>query len=260
MLVDSHCHLDCLDLSAHDGDLSKALLAAKNNDVAYMLCVCIDLVNYPKVLEIARDYPNIFASVGLHPNVDVNESIDVAELTALASDPQVVAIGETGLDHYRQQEKPAWQQQRFCDHIQTAKQVQKPLIIHSRAAREDTVRIMREQNAAQVGGVMHCFTETWEMAQACLDLGFYISFSGIITFKNTQELQQIVKKIPADRILIETDSPYLAPEPYRGKTNQPAYVRYVAEKIAQLRSTSYAAIAEQTTENFFRLFKVNPVD
>lgn len=255
MLVDSHCHLDCLDLSAYDGDLDKALRAAKDNDVAYMLCVCIDLINYPKVLHIARSYPDIVASVGVHPNVCVSEEISEAELIKLAEDPQVVALGETGLDYYRQQGELSWQQQRFCTHIQVARKVQKPLIIHSRAAREDTLAIMREQQANQIGGVMHCFTESWEMARQCLDLGFYISFSGIVTFKNAKDLQETAKKVPLDRILIETDSPYLAPEPHRGKTNQPAYVRYVAEKIAALRNTTYDKIAAQTTENFFRLFK-----
>ncbi|MEE9451669.1 MAG: TatD family hydrolase, partial [Gammaproteobacteria bacterium] len=221
MLIDSHCHLNCLDLTAYDNDLSQVLAAAKANNVGFMLCVCIDLDNYPDVLAIAKAHPNIAASVGVHPNVVLEQEVAVETLVKLAEDENVVAIGETGLDYYRSQGDLSWQQQRFCNHMEVAKQVDKPLIIHSRAAREDTLALMREHNAEQIGGVMHCFTETWEMAKQCLDLGFYISFSGIVTFKNAQDLQQVAKKVPLDRLLVETDSPYLAPEPYRGKSNQP---------------------------------------
>lgn len=254
MLVDSHCHLDRIDLAPYDGAVANALAAAKDNDVDYMLCVSIDLEKYPAVRELAETYANVFASVGVHPNETDCHDPSVDELVELASHPRVVAVGETGLDYYRSQGDISWQQERFRRHIRAAKLVNKPLIIHTRNAREDTVRILQEEGAHQVGGVFHCFTESWEMAQQGMALNFVISFSGIVTFKNARELQQVAKQVPLDSILVETDAPFLAPVPYRGKPNVPAYVRHVAEFIAELRELDYASVAKQTTENFFRVF------
>jgi TatD DNase family protein len=254
LLVDSHCHLDRLDLEPFGGKLEGALENAREHGVGHMLCVCIDLEHFIDVLEPARAHNNIFASVGVHPNERDGEEPDVERLVELADDPNVVAIGETGLDYFRTEEKMDWQQQRFRNHIAAAKQTGKPLIIHMRDATDDTLRIMREESAGDAGGVMHCFVEDWEAAKKAMDLGFYISFSGIVTFKNATELKDVAKKMPADLMLVETDSPYLAPTPYRGKSNQPAYVKYVAEHIAELRNESVEKITETTTENFFRLF------
>ncbi len=259
MLVDSHCHLDCLDLTDYGGDLNKVLQAARDVGVEHILCVCIDLDNFPAVLAIAKQHAWINASVGVHPNDAAgSEAVSVAQLLDLANDAKVVAIGETGLDYYRSEGDLAWQHNRFRYHIQAAKQSNKPLIIHSRSAKEDTLRIMEAENAREIGGVMHCFTEDWDMAQRAIDLNFYISFSGIVTFKNAKQLHEVAQRVPLDRMLIETDAPYLAPVPYRGKTNQPAYVKYVAEHIAQLRDIEYAEVAAQTTQNFYRLFNVKP--
>jgi TatD DNase family protein len=254
LLVDSHCHLDRLDLEPFGGKLEGALENAREHGVGHMLCVCIDLEHFNDVLEPASTHNNIFASVGVHPNERDGEEPDVERLIGLAADPNVVAIGETGLDYFRTEEKMDWQQQRFRNHIAAAKQTGKPLIIHMRDATDDTLRIMREESAGDAGGVMHCFVEDWEAAKKAMDLGFYISFSGIVTFKNATELKDVAKKMPADLMLVETDSPYLAPTPYRGKSNQPAYVKYVAEHIAELRNESVEKITETTTENFFRLF------
>lgn len=256
MIVDSHCHLDCLDLDKYDGVLQSALDAAAANGVEHFLCVCIDLDNFPKVLSIAEQYPNIHASVGLHPNHKDDPSPSVEQLLELSQHPKIVAIGETGLDYYYHKEDNEWQRTRFRYHIQAAKQCDKPLIIHTRDAREDTIAIMKEEGAE--AGVMHCFTETWDMAKAALDLNFYISFSGIVTFKNAQALKEVAKKVPLDRILIETDSPYLAPVPFRGKPNEPAYVKHVADYLAELRGESFDKIAEVTTANFYRLFGIEP--
>jgi TatD DNase family protein len=255
-LVDSHCHLDQLDLTAHADSLANAVLHAKNNGIGHMLCVCITLEDFPAVLDIAKSYPNISASVGLHPNeqnVPLEPSAD--DLINLAKDEKIVAIGETGLDYFRSTGDVEWQRERFRQHIQAAKTLDKPLIIHTRQAKEDTLKVMREEDARTASGVMHCFTEDWETASAAMDLNFYISISGIVTFKSATEIQDVAKRVPLDRLLIETDSPYLAPIPYRGKPNEPAYVRYVAEFIANLRGISVEALAEATTENFFRLFK-----
>lgn len=256
MLVDSHCHLDRLDLSSYAGDLAGALNAAKHNGVEHFLCVCIDLENFPKIREIAYQHDAIQISVGLHPTDPVDIEPTVEDLLRLARDPKVIAIGETGLDYYRCQGDMTWQQQRFRRHIQAAKDIKKPLIIHTRQAPEDTLKIMQEEGASDVGAVMHCFTESWETAEKALALGFYISFSGIITFQNAKELHEVVKKVPLERILIETDSPYLAPVPYRGKPNEPAYVRYVAERIAELKQIEFETVAEVTTRNFFELFNI----
>jgi TatD DNase family protein len=254
MLVDSHCHLDCLDLSEYQGDLTAALAAAAADDVSHMLCVCIDLTNLPAVLATAEQYTHVFASVGVHPNVTDEAEPTIEQLVELAHHPKVVAIGETGLDYYRSSGDLHWQQDRFRRHIHAAQTVKKPLIIHSRQAREDTVQIMREEQADRTGGVMHCFTEDWDMAKRCLDLGFYISCSGVVTFNNAESLRDVIGKVPLDRLLIETDSPYLAPVPFRGKPNEPKYVKYVAQKVAELKKISYEEVAEVTTANFFKLF------
>jgi len=253
-LVDSHCHLDQLDLTHHSGDLVNALKHADENHVKHMLCVCITLENFPDVLRVAKNYPHISASVGLHPNEIVTHEPTADDLVVLAQEEKVVAIGETGLDYYRSTGEIEWQKERFRQHIRAAKKTNKPLIVHSRQAKEDTLKILQEENAQAVGGVLHCFTEDWQMAQAAMDLNFYISFSGIVTFKNALDIQDVAKRMPLNRMLIETDSPYLAPNPFRGKPNEPAYVRYVAEFISQLRGIDVVELAQYTTENFFRLF------
>ncbi len=255
-LVDTHCHLDQLDLTKYEGDLEKALELAKKEGVTHFLNVCITLKDFPAVLNIAKKHPNIYASVGLHPNernIDSEPTAD--DLVRLAADKKIIAIGETGLDYYRSTGETEWQRARFREHIRAAKKVKKPIIVHTREAKDDTIQIMREEQAQDVGGIMHCFTEDWAMAKDAMDLNFYISFSGIVTFKNAVQIQDVAKKMPLDRILVETDSPYLAPNPHRGKTNEPAYVRYVAEYIANLRGMDPETLAAKTTENFFRLFK-----
>jgi len=253
-LVDSHCHLNLLDLTPDNGDLNSVITRAQKNGVHYMLNVCVKLADFPQVLKTAQAYPFVGASVGIHPNEE-GEEIDEAALIKLAQPEKVIAIGETGLDYYRSTGDVEWQRERFRTHIRAAKIVQKPLIIHTRNAKQDTIQIMQEMNADQVGGVMHCFSEDLETANLALDLGFYISFSGIITFKNAVMTQEIAKQIPLDRILIETDAPYLAPIPHRGKPNEPSYVRHTAEFIAALRNITIDELAEQTTQNFFRLFR-----
>ena len=257
-LVDSHCHLDRLDLSPWDGELDGALAQAMEQGVGYFLCVSIDLEHYPELLAMAQKDPRIAVSVGVHPNERKGREPDAEELIALAAQPQVVAIGETGLDYFRCKEGEEggleWQRERFRQHIAAAKGSGKPLIIHMRDATEDTLRLLREEGADEVGGVMHCFVEDWAVAKRALDLNFDISFSGIVTFNSAKALKEVARKMPAERMLVETDAPYLAPVPHRGKPNYPAYVRHVAESIAQLRNTQWEAIAEQTTENFFRRF------
>jgi TatD DNase family protein len=220
-----------------------------------MLCIGVTIEAFPEVRALAHAHRNVFASVGVHPNEREVHDPDVAELVALADDDRVVAIGETGLDYYRSSGDLAWQHERFRAHIHAAKQSRKPLVIHTRESAADTLRIMREESAGEARGVMHCFTESWEVARAALDLDFYISFSGIVTFKSADALRDVAKKVPTNRLLVETDSPYLAPVPYRGKTNEPAYVKHVAECIAAVRETTPEAIAEQTTANFFDLFR-----
>lgn len=254
MFVDSHCHLDQLDLSAYEGDLSNALNMAHDLGISHMLCVCITLKDFPAMLKIVESYSDVSASVGLHPNeMDIEKEPVASDLVTLAQHTKVVAIGETGLDYYRSQGDLEWQRERFRQHILASKKTQKPLIVHMRQATEDTLRILREEHAE--AGVMHCFTEDWAAAKAALDLGFYISFSGIVTFQNAKIIQEVAKTIPLEKMLIETDSPYLAPVPFRGKPNQPGYVRYVAEYIAALRQITVEELAEQTTKNFFELFK-----
>lgn len=223
--------------------------------VGHALCISVTLAEFPQVLAVAEAYDNIYASVGVHPDYEDEGEISVEELVKRAQHPKVVAIGETGLDYFRLTGDLEWQRERFRNHIRAAIEVDKPLIIHTRAAAEDTIRILREENAQMVGGVMHCFTESLDVAKQAIDLGFYISFSGIVTFKNAANLKEVAKQVPLDRILVETDSPYLAPVPFRGKTNQPAYVKYVAEEVAALRGIPFEELAEATTNNFFRLFK-----
>ena len=251
-LTDSHCHLN---FELLRNNLPQVLQNARDNGVGHMLCIGVTLEKFPEVIALARDYPNIFASVGVHPDEQAGCDPTVEQLVALAQDPRVVGIGETGLDYFRLKGDLRWQQERFRRHIRAARLINKPLIVHTREAAADTLQILREEGADQVGGVMHCFTESWETARTALDLGFHISFSGIVTFRNADALRAVAIQVPADRLLIETDAPYLAPAPYRGKTNEPALVRYVAEQIAHLRGVSVDEIAAITTENFFRLFR-----
>jgi len=252
MLVDSHCHLNFSELVQN---MDQVLDHMHKQEVGHALCVSVTLDKFPEVLAIAEQYPNIFASVGVHPDYEDIQEPTLEELIRLADHPRVIAIGETGLDYFRLTGDLAWQRERFRIHIRAAKATGKPLIIHTRNAAEDTLRIMREEGAAEVGGVMHCFTESWEVAQAAIEMGFYISFSGIVTFKNAQALKQVAQLVPLDKILVETDSPYLAPIPFRGKTNQPGYVRHVAEEVARLRDIPMQQLIDATTVNFFTLFK-----
>lgn len=254
-LVDSHCHLDRLDLEPYNNSFEKLVQDTIESGVEHMLCVCIDTENYQSMLSLVEDYPTISVSVGVHPNDQERHEPEPEELAILANHPKNLAIGETGLDYFRSEGDLSWQQDRFRRHIQAAKLCNKPLIIHTRDAREDTIRIMQEEGAGECGGVMHCFTENWDMASKALDMGFYLSFSGIITFNSAKDLREVVKKVPEERLMIETDAPYLAPVPKRGKPNYPAYVRYVAECMAETRDISFEEIARITKENFKRLFK-----
>lgn len=251
-LVDSHCHLDFEPLG---GQLAEVLARARDNGVGHMLCVSVTLENYPKIQAITEQYSHVFSSVGVHPNEREGRDPDVDELVKLAANPRVIAIGETGLDYYRSQGDMRWQQDRFRRHIRAARQARKPLIIHTRDAAADTLTILREENAAEAGAVMHCFTESWDVAKAAMDLGFYISFSGIVTFANATALREVAAKVPDDRLLVETDAPYLAPVPYRGKTNEPAYVKHVAERLAEVRGVTLEHVATVTTQNFFNFFQ-----
>ena len=254
MLVDSHCHLDRLKLDQFDGELGDVLDLARSRGVGKFLCVGISLDNADRVVEIAGQYDDVVCSVGVHP-LDVDSGLaDVEKLIALSAQPNVVALGETGLDYYYSTETQEIQQQSFTAHLQAAAQAGLPVIVHTRDAREDTIDLIREHGSREHAGVLHCFTESWEMAKAALDLNYYISLSGIVTFKNAEELRDVARKIPLERLLVETDSPYLAPVPYRGKPNIPAYVREVAEFIAELRGLAYEELAEITTQNFYRLF------
>ena len=251
MLVDSHCHLDFPELA---GAIDAVLAAMRENGVTHALCVSVTLEDFPRVRALAERHPELYASVGVHPDYPDVPEVTVEELLRLAEHPRIIAIGETGLDYFRIKGDCEWQRERFRRHIHAARACGKPLIIHTREAAADTLAIMRAEGADRVGGVMHCFTETWEVAQAALDLGFHISFSGIVTFKNARALKDVAQRVPLERMLIETDSPYLAPVPYRGKTNQPALVKHVAEEIARLRTLSLDDVGRATSENFFRLF------
>ncbi len=257
--VDSHCHLDMLDLTEFDDHMDNVIKRAGDNQVTDILSISVDLESFPAVLETARQYPNVYASVGLHPCHSPENSVSVEQLSQLADDTKVVAIGETGLDYYMndgtdpRNNNFAWQRERFRTHIRSAIEIQKPLIIHTRDAREDTLKILKEEGAHRIGGIMHCFVEDIDTAQQALDMGFYLSFSGIVTFKNAKSIQEVAKMVPDERLLIETDSPYLTPVPKRGKKNQPAYVAYIGEFLAQLRGCSVEHIAKITRENYFKL-------
>lgn len=258
MLVDSHCHLNFIELAEFDNKLSNVLDAARQNGVEHFLSVCVDLSDFPELCKIAETYPDVSISVGLHPNSEIEKEPDAEQLITMAAHPRCIAIGETGLDYYRTETKEAREQQRqrFRAHIQAALQTSKPLIIHTRQAAEDTLTVLEEEGAAAIGGVMHCFSEDWSIAQRALDLNFYISMSGIVTFKNATLLHDVAQKVPLDRLLIETDSPYLAPVPFRGKQNHPALVKHVAETVAKLRQVDYETIARETSANFYRCFRL----
>ncbi len=251
MFVDSHCHLDFPDLAT---DLPDILDSMSVNRVGHALVVAVSKPEWSRIRELVAPHDNLYASVGVHPDYPDTEEPTVDDLVAAAQDPKVVAIGETGLDYYRGNEPFDWQRERFRVHIRASRQCGLPLIIHTRSAAEDTLRIMAEEGAQEVGGVMHCFTESWEVAEAAMALNFHISFSGIVTFRNAVDLQEVARRVPLERMLIETDSPYLAPVPFRGKRNDPSKVRHVAEKIADLRGIPLAEVEESTTANFFDLF------
>ena len=254
MLVDSHCHLNFPELA---GRVDEALELMRANGVTHALCVSVTLEDFPQIQAIAERYPHVYGSVGVHPDYPDVPLVAEADLLERASHPKIIAIGETGLDYFRIKGDTEWQRERFRTHIRAARRCRKPLIIHMREAAEDTLRIMGEEGAGEVGGVMHCFTGTWEVARAALALGFHISFSGIVTFKNAAPLREVARQVPLERMLIETDSPYLAPVPYRGKTNEPALVKHVAEEIARLRGITLEEVGAATSANFFRLFNVN---
>ncbi len=250
-LVDSHCHIPMIEM---DGGVAAILHAAKQSEVEQMLCVNIDIQGYATVQALAAQYQEIVSSVGIHPNTLLEKEISTQDLVRLGADPGIVAIGETGLDYFRSSGDLDWQRDRFKYHIHAARETGKPLIVHCREAKEDVLSILEAERANDVGGVMHCFVEDLDTAKRAMDLNFYISFSGIVTFKNATTLQDVARQIPDHALLIETDSPYLAPVPYRGKQNQPAYVRYVAEFLAELRGVSLQHLAQVTTSNFNKLF------
>ncbi len=250
MFVDSHCHIDFKDYA---GELPRLLSEMQSHAVTHAMVICVTMPDREQVLDTAMQAENLFATVGTHPDYEDTPEPSVADLVRYAEHPKIRAIGETGLDYFRLEGDLEWQRERFRVHIRAARESGKPLVIHTRSASEDTIRIMREEKAHEAGGVMHCFTESWEVAQAALDMNFHISFSGIVTFKSAKELQQVARNVPLDRMLIETDSPYLAPMPYRGKRNQPAWVKFVAQHVAMLRETSIEAIGGATSENFFKL-------
>lgn len=252
MLVDSHCHLNFPELASNMDAVRAAML---ENQVGHALLISVTLEKFPEVLALAEQYPNFFATVGVHPDYEDEPPFDEQTLLSLANHPKVIGIGETGLDYFRLTGDLEWQRDRFRTHIRAAIQSNLPLIIHTRSAAEDTLRIMREENAQAVGGVMHCFTESYNVAMQAIEMGFYISFSGIVTFKNATALKEVAQQVPLDKILVETDSPYLAPIPFRGKVNQPAYVKHVAEEVARLRNASLDEVMAVSTNNFFSLFR-----
>lgn len=252
MFIDSHCHLDLL--AQEEGGIDLAINNAKESGVDHILCISIDKSSCHQIIDIVNSNTYLSASIGIHPNIEQTENFTVEELILLAGHKKVIAIGETGLDYFRSEGDLSWQRERFRVHIEAAKELKKPLIVHTREARKDTMDILENEDAESAGGIIHCFTEDWETAKRALDIGFYISLSGILTFKNARELQEVAKKLPLDRILIETDSPYLAPVPHRGKTNQPAFVKHVAEFLAELRGDSVENIAKMTSDNFHTAF------
>ena len=256
MLVDSHCHLDHLDISDREGGLNAVLDAAKARGVTHFLSVAVDIPTSKSLIELTAQYDNVYSSVGAHPLQKVQQEVPlVDELVALAKQPRVVAIGETGLDNFYSSDTIDWQRASFINHLQASQQINKPVIIHTRDAREETIELLR-QYTPSAAGVMHCFTESWEMAEQAMALGFYISISGIVTFANADALRDVASRVPLDRILVETDSPWLAPVPHRGKQNEPQYVRDVADCVAKLRGISLEALAAATTDNFHRLFQI----
>jgi len=254
-LIDSHCHLPLI--ATPERPIEDIVRSAVDNDVSYMLCVCVELETFAEVRQTAIEFPNVFASLGVHPNTDGSaREPTIEELLELGNDPAVVAIGETGLDYFRSEGDLDWQRDRFRHHIRAARDLGKPLIIHTRDAAADVIEILRQERAQDVGGVMHCFVDDWETASAAMDLGFYISISGIVTFNSAADLRDVAARLPLDRLLIETDSPWLAPVPRRGKQNEPAYVRYTAEFLAALRNMPLETLAQATSANFFELFAV----
>ncbi|WP_304638403.1 TatD family hydrolase [Pseudomonas sp.] len=254
MLIDSHCHLDRLDLTPYQGSLDAALDAARQRGVSRFLCIGVDTANAPTVRELAELYDDVYCSIGIHPlDLAREEPADLTWLLANLDHPRVVAIGETGLDYHYQPEMARQQQASFACHLEAAKLTGKPVIIHTREARADTLALLREAALPQAG-VLHCFTEDWDMARTALDMGYYISFSGIVTFRNAESLREVARRVPADRILVETDSPYLAPVPFRGKSNEPQYVCEVARHLAELRGMTFEQFCQQTSDNFIRLF------
>ncbi|WP_175994510.1 TatD family hydrolase [Burkholderia vietnamiensis] len=257
MFVDSHCHINFKGLADR---LPAVLENMREHDVTHALCVSVDFETLPEVLAIAQAHDNVYASVGVHPDHEDAHDPTLAELIELAAHPKVVAIGETGLDYYRLEGRSIadmeWQRERFRTHIRAATATMKPLIVHTRSSSEDTLRIMAEERAHVPGGVMHCFIEPWPVAEQALAQNFHISLSGIVTFKNATDVQDVARRVPLERLLIETDSPYLAPVPYRGKPNEPAYVSHVGRFIAAQRGIAVEALADATTQNFFRLFRI----
>ena len=255
MFVDSHCHINFPDFAADSDEIVARMATAK---VTHAMCISVTYPEWPSVVALAERHANIYATAGVHPDYEDIEEPTVASLLERAQHPKVQAIGETGLDYYRLKGDLEWQRQRFRTHIRAARECGKPLVIHTRSASEDTLRIMREERADEVGGVMHCFTETWDVASASIDMGFHISFSGIVSFKTAADLREVAKKVPLERMLIETDSPYLAPVPFRGRRNEPSYVPHVAAAIAGVRETDVETIGRVTGQNFFSLFRVTP--
>ncbi len=251
MIIDSHCHFNLSKVSPQEW-----IKEARNNGVNKFLNVSVDLETFPDVLNVAEQYEEVYASVGVHPNADLHDQTTVEDLVRLSQHSKVIAIGETGLDYYRSSGDLTWQFKRFRNHIQAAKETKKPLIIHCREAKEDVIKVLREENAKEIGGIMHCFVENWEIAQQIMELGFLISFSGIVTFKTATDLQEVAQKVPANQYLIETDAPFLTPLPFRGKANQPAYVKQIGEFIAALRNESLNTVAHNTTQNFLNLFQL----
>ncbi|MBT8524780.1 TatD family hydrolase [Polynucleobacter paneuropaeus] len=258
MFIDSHCHLDFPEFQSR---LPEVLSNMEKANVQHALCVSVDLPDFPKVLKLAEDHAHLYASVGVHPDYEDTPEPSFDFLVETAKHPKIVAIGETGLDYYRMgdrsYESMEWQRERFRTHIRAAIASQRPLIIHTRSASADTLRILQEEGASKIGGVMHCFTESLEVAQAAMEMGFFISFSGIVTFKSAKDLQETCRQVPLDKLLIETDSPYLAPVPYRGKTNEPAWVAQVGEFVADLKGVSVERLAKQTYDNFFECFQID---
>lgn len=254
MLIDSHCHLDRLDLTPFNGQFSDFMAEVKQENIEKLVCISITLEAFPTMCKLVADHESIFVTVGVHPTEQEGKEPSIEILTEYGQQDRVIGIGETGLDYFRCEGDMTWQQERFRTHIRTAKQLKKPLIVHTRNAKEDTLRILKEESADEVGGVLHCFTEDWDMAKAALDLNFYISFSGIVTFKNAQQVHEVAKKIPDDRFLIETDAPYLAPVPYRGKPNYPLYLKHVADRMVELKGLTVNKIADLSTQNFYELF------